>query len=195
MAGPSLTGTDAMTIYTVLAPQRATGDTLPPDPMRYVFVKEGFAWPALFFGVVWLIFRRMWLVLVGFVALIIVARVIEAGLGGDLPGIFLVLAQFLLALEGNELRRWTLQRNGYRIVDVVEARNLGEAEIHFFARLEGESASADTGAPPAATALVPAAPPPAPITRPPPGPAASGETEVVGLFPAPRGPGLPGAWS
>lgn len=187
-----------MTIYTVLAPKRAAGDTLPPDPLRYVFVKEGIAWPAFFFAPLWLIFRRMWLVLAGYVVLMIAVSAAERALGSDLPGIFMFLVQVLLALEGNELRRWTLLRRGYAVVDVVEARNLEEAEIRFFAAQDAAAAPApDGGSSGSATVRAAPLPPPAPPSPPAVRPAAATAetTEVVGLFPAPQPQGPRGPWS
>jgi hypothetical protein len=168
-----------MAIYTVLAPE--TRDGAPAaDAMRTVFVKEGFAWPALFFAWLWLIYRRMWLVLVGYVVLAFVVGLIERQTGGNLASVFLVMTHFLLALEGNELRRWTLFRRGYKFVGVAEGRGIEEAEIHFFSSLA-------QAAP--ASATPPGSPLPPPRTVPRLGPLApSAEAgDVVGLFPAPGG--------
>jgi hypothetical protein len=168
-----------MTVYTVLAPEPRSGAEA-PDPMSYVFVKEGFAWPALFFAGLWMIYRRMWLVLVAYVALTVAASFVGRQVGGGLPGLFILLGHFWFALEANELRRWALRRRGYRLVGVAEGRGQEEAEIHFFVALE------DNAAPPTLPPVVPTAP-----TAPPryralqPSPEAG---EVIGLFPAPGGP-------
>ncbi len=120
-----------MPLYTVLAPPASAAEGA-PDPMSYVFVKEGFSWPALIIPELWLLFRRMWLVFFIFVAVSLVVLAIDRQAGGPLPGLFLVLAHILFALEGNGLRRWTLIRRGYRIVDVVGGRRVADAEIRFF---------------------------------------------------------------
>jgi hypothetical protein len=164
-----------MPLYTVHAPPTLPGDGA-PDPMGYVFVKEGFCWPAFFIAELWLLFRRMWIV---FFAYIIVAAVLTAigeRTGGPLPGLFLALAHFVFAMEGNQLRRWTLRRRGYRLVDVVEGDRLYEAELRFFLDWPGE-------APPA----TPAPEPPKPTVVPPPAGLSAESGEVVGLFPAPGG--------
>jgi hypothetical protein len=159
-----------MTIYTVLSPPPAAGD-IAPDPLSLVFVKEGFCWPALFFPEIWLIVRRMWLVLLLDVVVIVAASVI-ADRTGPAIALVLVLARFLFALEGNGLRRWTCYRHGYRLIGVVDGRRLWEAELRFF--LDWTPGAA---APPA-----PSAPEPPPDRR------ASPEAgEVVGLFPVPGG--------
>jgi hypothetical protein len=172
-----------MTIYTVLAPLSRDGEAAPAaaaDPMRVVLVKEGVAWPALFFGAIWLIYRRMWLVLAGYVIVSVLAGYAAERLGGDLPGIFMLLAHVLFAIEGNELRRWTLRRQGYGLTAVVEGRNIEEAEIRYFAALEDAA--------PEVPAVPPAPPMPAmraAILRPVTPSAEAGD--VVGLFPTPQG--------
>jgi hypothetical protein len=183
-----------MAIYTVLAPPARASEAA-PDPLRTVFVKDGFSWPALFFAVIWMIYRRMWLVLVLYVAAALAAGFIAQRTGGDVAGFALVLAHVLFALEANNLRRWTLERRGFRLAGVAEGRNIEEAEIGYFAGLEvGDPVAAPPPSPP--TPPTPPAPP-APSARlaPPPMPGVlyredavrpSAEAgEVVGLFPAP----------
>jgi Protein of unknown function (DUF2628) len=163
-----------MAIYTVLAP-RADGDGA-LDPMSVVFVKEGFCWPALFVAVPWLIFRRMWLVLVGYIVVAMVVSAAGSAVGPLSAGVAIVILHFLFALEANELRRWTLARRGYSPIGILEAHGLEEAEIRYFAA--AETAVDETPAPPA---------PPVPPARPALGmiqPSAEAG-DVVGLFPAP----------
>ena len=73
-----------MPVYTVFAPPQGSG-AAEPDPLRFVFVKDGFCWPALFIPELWLLFRRMWLVLVVYVALSVVVSIVGARIGGPLP--------------------------------------------------------------------------------------------------------------
>ncbi len=160
-----------MTIYTVLSPAPPAGD-IAPDPMSLVFVKEGFCWPALLFPEIWLIFRRMWLVLLLDVAVIVVTAILTANLAGragPVVALLVALGRFLFALEANGLRRWTYYRHGYRLIGVVQGRRLWEAELRFF--LDWTPGNV---------------PPPAPSEPEP--PANSPEAgEVLGLFPVPGG--------
>jgi hypothetical protein len=163
-----------MAIYTVLAPRADSAAA--PDPMSVIFVKEGFCWPALFVAGPWLIFRRMWLVLVGYIVVAILVSAVSAATGPLSTGVAIVLLHFLFALEANQLRRWTLERKGYGPIGVVEARGLEEAEIRYFSTADW--AVDETLAPPA---------PPPPPARPALGmiqPSAEAG-DVVGLFPAP----------
>ncbi len=165
-----------MPLYTVHAPPTLPGDGA-PDPLAYIFVKEGFSWPALLIAELWLLFRRMWIVFFAYVAVALVLTAINRQVGGPLPGVFLVLAHFVFAMEGNQLRRWTLRRRGYRLVDVVEGASLYEAELRFFLDWPDEAAPR----PP------PAPEPPKPLILPPPAAPSAESGEVVGLFPAPGG--------
>jgi hypothetical protein len=180
-----------MAVYTVLAPQPTDGGMLPPDPMTLVFVKDGFSWPAFLFAGLWMIYRRLWLVLVGYIivslALVAAAKAVDGGIVG-----FAILAlHFLFALEATALRAWTLQRHGYRLAGIAEGRREEEAEIRYFSEIEAQPQPI----PPAAAPQPPIPPvppvPPAPLTSPSvprvPQPPSAEAGDVVGLFPTPGG--------
>ncbi len=177
-----------MPLYTVFAPPVKSGETA-PDPERFVFVKDGFCWPALFFPELWLLFRRMWLVFVLYLAASLAVSIIGTKVGGALPWVTLILMHLLFALEANALRRWKLSGAGYDFVGVAEGKR-EEAELRFFSQWPP---AASTPAPAADTADG-SAPPWQPWARPSAGEAASEphkpvaeSGEVIGLFPAPGG--------
>ena len=160
-----------MPLYTVLAP--VGGDRPAADAMDLVFVKEGFCWPALFVPELWLIFRRMWLVLLIDIAVIAGVSLVGERIGEPLAAVFLVAARLLFALEGNELRRWTMRRRGYALVGVAGGDSLSEAEVRFFSdrRMPApDEPGPHPPAPPAQAAYTP-----------------DEAGEVVGLFPRPGG--------
>ena len=161
-----------MTVYTVHEPSDA-----PADPVaraeRVEFVKEGVAWWALFFPVLWLLYQRLWIVLIGFLALVFVleAGLALAGFGDTSAALCALVVQVVFAMEANDLRRWTLSRRGYRTIGAVTGNNRTEAELKFFSGWQGTQARSA---------------PPAPVPAPPPAsaqPASAGSEEVVGLFP------------
>ena len=179
-----------MAIYTVLAPPPRDGDPA-QEALNTAFVKDGFSWSALFFAAPWMIYRRMWLTLVVYVAVMAALGYAMQRAGGDFGASVVLLVHLLFALEANNLRRWTLERRGFRLVAVAEGRNIEEAEIRYFS-------SREAGDTTLAVPLIPA-PPPAPTSVPtPPVPPAppmpsgfrpmqpSAEAgDVVGLFPTP----------
>ncbi len=101
------------------------------------FVKEGISWAALIFPPLWLIFHRMWLVLLGTVVLYVIAGAAAEALSLDpLTTLWLLLSvHVIVALEGNNLRRWTYKRAGYREIGVVTGRSLETCERRFFESL------------------------------------------------------------
>jgi hypothetical protein len=158
-----------MTIYTVLAPPAGAGSA-GPDPDRFVFVKEGICWPALYMTAIWLLWRRMWLVFVLYLMVAAAIIAVADKMAAPVAWVIIVLFGFLVALEANNLRRWTLERSGYRFVGVASGDNRSEAEFRFFATWSAPTARQPQPEPP----------------RPPSG-AASHADEVVGLFPTPGG--------
>jgi hypothetical protein len=169
-----------MPLYTVFAPPVRSGEAA-PDPLGFVFVKDSFCWPALFIPVLWLLYRRLWFWLVVYVAVALGLGALEENFGGPLPGIAMVLAHFLFALEGNSLRRRKLVARGYSFVGVVEGRRR-DVELRFFSQYEPPILPV---APPEADSVPPAPPIALPPPQPPKPSAEAGE--VVGLFPAPGG--------
>jgi hypothetical protein len=158
-----------MRIHTVHAPP--AGDRRAADPAAFVFIKEGFCWPALFFPVIWLVWRRLWLVLLAFLIVSFGLGWLGSKLEGPLPGTIMLLAWLLFALEANGLRRWTLERLGWRPVGVAAGTRVGDAEASFFPAFV--AAGSKIPDPPA---------PPPPASKP------SAEAgEVIGLFPVPGG--------
>ena len=125
-----------MKTYAIYHPARTPAGVL-TDPDKAVFVKEGPAWPAIFVPFVWALWHRLWLVGVCLLAL-------ELGLAGLAeflrltPGFALcisLLVNFLIALEANELRQWTLEGRGYSMVGLVTAASVQEAELAYFDQL------------------------------------------------------------
>ncbi len=175
-----------MPLFTVFAPPPGPGETA-PDPVRFAFVKDGFCWPALFIPEIWVLYRRMWLVFVVYLAASLAISVVGTKVGGPLPWVTLILMHLLFALEANALRRWKLARLGYEFVGVAEGPR-EEAELRFFSQWQAPLSRPPVSAPPPPAEAAPPAPPAEPA-RPQPQPQkdAAESGGVVGLFPAPGG--------
>jgi hypothetical protein len=108
------------------------------NPDRVVLVRDGFSFAALLFGPLWLIAHRLWLGLLGYVvvaaALSGLAHVLPASGGLDL------LFAIWFGFEARAVRRWSLERNGYRLEGLVEAGDREAAEHRFFALWRHEPA-------------------------------------------------------
>ena len=114
-------------------------DPLAQDPIDdgkgVLFVKDGFSWPAFFIPLLWMLWHRLWLPLVGYVG--VVALVVLAGYGfswpDNLTGGMGLLANLFVGLEGNNFRRRALARRGFEEVADIVANDGEEASYRFFA--------------------------------------------------------------
>jgi hypothetical protein len=132
------------------------------------FVKDGWCWPALLIPPVWLLWRRMWLVFLGWLAVMVAITLVGrlAGTPDALTGGIEILFALWFALEANALRRWTLAGKGWRFAGIATGSDRVEAEHRFFERR------------PAATPLAPAATSGLPRHQ---------AEPVLGVFPEPWG--------
>jgi hypothetical protein len=122
-----------VTVYSVYEPPVQEPD-IAERADRLAFVKEGFAWPAFFVSVLWLIYHRMWL---EFIVLAVVLVVLPLAFGTTSEGQTLagwasLAVAVLFAFEANDLRAASLERRGYRLAGVVSGRDRTEAERAFF---------------------------------------------------------------
>ncbi len=161
-----------MAVYSVLEPARAA-DGRPAAPERFVFVRDGFNWAAFLFGPLWMLWCRLWLVSLGYLAVMVAFEILYRALGASLGmrALIGIPIALLIGLEAASLQRWTLIRRGWRDHGIVVAEDLENAEHRFFSGWATEISL------PAGAAVTPA--PASFIQR----VAASASTGVVGLFP------------
>jgi hypothetical protein len=174
-----------MPVFTVHAPVMNDAGIRATD--KFAFVRDGFhVWAALL-GAVWLAWHRLWLALIGWIAVMVAVDFGLAALGAGGTAIFLVdvMLALLTGLEAASLRRWTLSRRNWRQLDIVVADDEEQAERRFFDRwtarqraLGNDQPAVDRGAPPPTRDI-----PGQPFSRPPPLP----RSEIIGLFPEPGG--------
>jgi hypothetical protein len=161
-----------MATYTVHEPPARASEAA-SDPDRYVFVRDGFYFWAFLFGPLWMVWRRLWLVLLMYVVAMaaLQAGFWALGASGSTKFVVSVLIALLVGFEAGTLWRWTLSRRGWNSVGVVVAPSLEAAEHRFFDTYLAHRPSPRPASP--APASLPARiPPPAP--------------EVIGLFPQPE---------
>lgn len=121
-----------MRTYTVHEPASA-GSSVEDRASRLVFTKEGFALWALVAPLLWLLFNRLWWELILFLLLTIaVVIAVKTGAGSDVAaGWASFLLNLVFAFEARDIKRRALERRGHRLVGIVTARNLEEAERRF----------------------------------------------------------------
>ncbi len=96
-----------------------------------LLLAEGFRWGAFLFGPFWLLRHRAFIPAALAAAALIAILALTAG--GQLA-ILLVALALLLGLNGNDLRRWSLERRGFLLSDVVAAPGAEEALARLLAR-------------------------------------------------------------
>ena len=170
-----------MKVYSIHEPRKLTGDSA-RDAERFVFVRDGFHFWAFLLGPLWMLWRRMWLVLLGYVVLTIVIQAVlwMAGAPGSVRWVVGFLIALLVGFEAATLRRWTLRK--WTNLGVVVGRDQEDAERRFF-----DAWVARGGIPNMPAAVPPAGLPQAVNLAPmPPARAPESSTGVIGLFPEPE---------
>ncbi len=150
-----------MRVYTVHAPDerilKESGDVA-AYAERFVFVPERFSLLAMLFALPWLLVHRLWLATLGYILLLIglSAAGTTIGLGEQAVGFLSLAVSVLLGFEAHNLRRWSLSRSGYRLLAVVSAPSLQDAEHKFFSEwLEETAPRRETGAQMGAATVTP----------------------------------------
>jgi hypothetical protein len=163
-----------MPTYTVHAPPLQPGE-MESNPERFLFVRDGFYFWAFLLAPLWLLAKRLWLVLLVYVVItgLIGAGFYWMGAPSMLKFFGSLLVALLIGFEAGTLWRWTLERRGWRTLGFAVGDDQEVAERRFFAEW---------------TRRAPSAPPPSlapryttPVRRGPP----SG-SDVIGLFPEPE---------
>ena len=166
-----------MPTYTVHQPPAKNGRAA--DPARFVFVRDGFHFWAFLLTLPWLIYRRLWLALLGYVlltaALAAVFHFLRTPSGSQ--AVIGLLIGALVGLEAASLRRWTYRRRKWANIGVVVGDDQEDAERRFFSEWVDRPAEA---MPVTAPATPPAPSPPPPIPR-----STAANNDIIGLFPQP----------
>jgi len=160
-----------MTTFTVHEPPpRKNEETT--SPVRFAFVRDGFYFWAFLLGPVWMLYHRLWLVLLMYLAgtAAIHAGLWALGVSGLVKATVSLLIALLVGFEAGTLRRWSLRKWTSR--GIVVAYNREAAEHRFFDRWSGS-------VPPAYAAPEP------PASRPP-GHVPTSDQDIIGLFPEPQ---------
>ena len=160
-----------MTAFTVHEPPpRKNEEAAPPD--RFAFVRDGFYFWAFLLGPVWMLYYRLWLVLLMYLigAAALQAALWALGVSGLVKFAVGLLIALLVGFEAGTLRRWSLRRWINR--GTVIAYNREAAEHRFFDRWSGSSPASDAPTEPPA--------PPRPAHVP------TSDQDIIGLFPQPQ---------
>lgn len=122
-----------MLTFTVHEPPNPPADRV-DRAESLVFVKDGFGWMAAIFAPIWLIVYRLWWPLLGFVVLTGAFELIKRGAGVDQRwvGLAVLGLNLMIGFEADTLRRWALERRGWRTLGSVTGKTTAECERRFF---------------------------------------------------------------
>jgi hypothetical protein len=122
-----------MIVYTVHEPE-PHAKSIEERADTIVFVKEGFTWWGFLFGPFWLLFNRLWLEFIAALLLFgaLVAGLAQFGLRDQGTAFVNLFFMLLIGFEGNDLRRWRLDRKNYTFLASVAGRDFEECERRFF---------------------------------------------------------------
>ena len=166
-----------MSVFTVHEPPLRAAETS-ADPDRFAFVRDGFSVRAFLFSALWMLWHRMWLVLLIYVAVVAVLETAmrRVGVSAGLVAIIGVLASLLVGIEAGTLRRFALDSGGWEKIGIVSGHDREDAERRFFDAWLGR-ATDKTLEPSKGSSSPPAAPLAAPRR--------AQSPDVIGLFPEP----------
>jgi hypothetical protein len=93
-------------------------------------IKTGFSWPALLFGIIWLIMKKLWLItalwIIIFISLIIIATFTHET-GSVFLNIIIIGGNIVLLLlpgfKGNDWLIYNLKKRGYGYINSIEAES------------------------------------------------------------------------
>ena len=112
--------------------RRSAGLFAAPD---LVLVKDGFCWPAFFFGVLWALWQRMWITAV----VLLAAGATVSGFGEALNlhsathAALVVGTMAFIGFSANDWRRTSLARRGFADGPPIAASDLDAAEWRLLA--------------------------------------------------------------
>ncbi|PLC05602.1 hypothetical protein CY658_00485 [Variovorax sp. RO1] len=104
------------------------------DPLGSVqAIKDGWSWPAFFFGAFWALYHRMWWVGLGFLGVVTLIVFAEDAIGTEAASgvinVFSLIVSVGFGIGGNALRVGQQIRKGYEEIAVVQAANVEMALI------------------------------------------------------------------
>ncbi len=122
-----------MTAYYVYEPA-SEAPNVSARAERLDFVKDGISWPALVVPAFWLFYHRMWIELLVYVVAYAALgwAMTYSQNGADFLAWVGIALSVLFALEANDLRRYALERKGYRQLGVAIGDSREAAELSFF---------------------------------------------------------------
>lgn len=124
-----------MKTFVVMAPPEFEDiEGSPTETDRLQFISDSFAPLAFLFSGIWLLVHRMWLVFLGYLGFVLVIELLSVTISREAMGVVAFCVTIIFGFEAQALRRWSLERRKWRVVDIIDASNKGEAALKFLHR-------------------------------------------------------------
>jgi hypothetical protein len=127
-------------VYTVHEPADPPADRIDrAESLR--FVRDGFTWTAALFAPFWMIARGLWFALIHYLIAVAVlgALAVALGLSDEIRVVLFLALHVLIGFEADQIERWTLSRNGWRMIGSITGESALDCERRFLdAWLPGE---------------------------------------------------------
>lgn len=122
-----------MKTFSIYEPPKAASDRL-DRAESLVFVKEGFTWTAMAFAPVWMLFNRLWLAFLAYLAALILIRTgaWAFNIGPATMNLAIIALHVLIGFEADSIKRLTLEWQGWNWAGTVAGRSASECERRFF---------------------------------------------------------------
>ena len=126
-------GLARVSAFTVHEPPQSGGDKFERSE-SLLFVGDGFSWKAALFSPFYLLLRGEWLALAAYVvaATLLGLLLSVIGASNDWFVVVFIVLNVVAGFEASELKRWSLDRRGWREIAVVSGRGQEDAERRFF---------------------------------------------------------------
>lgn len=101
---------------------------------RLAFLRDGFSWSAALWAPIWLLQRKLWVPLAGYVAAVaaIILLFDLLDIGEDAMALAIAALHLVIGYESYQLERWSYEARGFTLAGTVTGRSKTECERRFF---------------------------------------------------------------
>ena len=99
-----------------------------------IVIRDDFSWMACLFGPLWAVWHRAWWALLALITAQLAVFGLISGLGMDETGRLIISSGFALAIGflASDIRRWKMDRQGFREAGYVLAKDEDTALLRYF---------------------------------------------------------------
>jgi hypothetical protein len=100
----------------------------------FISVKNGFSIAAMFFGVLWALYHKMWNIALPILAIHIFIMFQDDVVIHTLKPTINILSSLIFGIFATDMREYNLEKNGYQLKDIIYASSQEDSEAKFMKR-------------------------------------------------------------